>query len=497
MPAKLTQKDFLKRSRKAHGHRFDYSLSQYTGLHNKVTVVCPKHGPFYPRAHVHMNGYDCPSCSIEKSSSKNSMGMDEFVRRSRKTHGDKYGYPDNGYVNNHTPVSITCPQHGDFSQLPMHHVKGHGCPRCGYGTFSGSNNPKYVRAEKEFVERAIKIHGDRYDYSKFVYGGSNAKGIIVCPEHGEFEQSYNNHVNMKNGCPKCNDNVSGPEGEVLDFVKSLLPDDMEIFQSDRKLIYPYELDIVIPELKTAVEFNGTYWHSEKYKRPGYHRDKTERCGRKGYRLLHIDEYMWKSAREKIKYLIRAKLGYFEKTLYARKCEVVEISKKEADGLCDKVHMNGSCRSGVRFGLKYGGTLVGVATFGKPRFNKKFDWEILRVCFMPGFRVIGGVGKLWAAFVKKYCDSGDRVISYANRYWSDGGLYCALGFQNTGSTEPNYVWVHKTGSACPVPRYRTQKHKLPDFLGNGFDPDKSESENMRDAGYLKFYDAGNLRFEKVI
>lgn len=425
------------------------------------------------------------------------MGQDKFVERAQKLYGDQYDYSKVIYKNSVTPVTIICKDHGVYTQRPQHHLNGHRCPKCGYGTFTGDKNKKYIRISENLEELARAVHGERYNYSKFVYKGSSTKSTIICEKHGEFEQAYVHHVLQRQGCPKCNDNVSKPEQEIVDYIKTLLPKGTRVLQTDRKIIYPYELDVAIPDKRVAIEFNGTYWHSELHKDKDYHQKKVDRVERKGYRLIQIDEHMWNTQRDKFKQLIAAKLGCFSERVFARKCEVVEVSKEEADQLCEAVHVQGSCRSSVRFGLKYKGDLVGVATFGKPRFNKAYAWEILRICFAPGIQVVGGAGKLWSAFHKTHCKQGERVVSYAHRYWSDGGVYRALGFTQTDRGTPNYVWVHKTGQKPPLPRYKTQKHKLKELLGDAFDADKTERENMRAAGYLQSFDAGSLRFETTI
>ena len=121
------------------------------------------------------------------------MNTQEFIRKAREIHGDKYDYSKVEYINNRTKVCIICPVHGEFWQIPYTHIKGFGCSRCG-GTGKLSL--------KEFIEKAREIHGDKYDYSKVEYKGMHTKVCIICPEHGEFWQKPCNHIN-KCGCPKC------------------------------------------------------------------------------------------------------------------------------------------------------------------------------------------------------------------------------------------------------------------------------------------------------
>lgn len=121
------------------------------------------------------------------------MKTEEFIAKSREVHGDKYDYSKTVYVNQTTDVVITCPKHGDFLQRPNNHYMGAGCPSC-----SGNRR---LTTEK-FIERAKNVHGNKYDYSKVVYVNNKTKVSIICPEHGEFLQSPDKHLQGR-GCPGC------------------------------------------------------------------------------------------------------------------------------------------------------------------------------------------------------------------------------------------------------------------------------------------------------
>ncbi len=117
----------------------------------------------------------------------------EFVTKARKVHGRRYIYSEVDYVNSHTPVQIVCRKHGAFAQSPNSHLNGCGCPTCG-GTKQSNT--------AEFIEKAIGVHGLRYDYSLVNYVGALSKVIIVCPIHGRFPQTPANHL-FGQGCPAC------------------------------------------------------------------------------------------------------------------------------------------------------------------------------------------------------------------------------------------------------------------------------------------------------
>ena len=121
------------------------------------------------------------------------LTKEEFIEKARKKHGDKYDYSKVDYVNSRTKVCINCREHGEFWQIPRDHLSGYGCSKC-----SG----RYVPTTKEWIASARKVHGDKYDYSKVEYVNSQTKVCINCREHGEFWQTPNNHLSGY-GCSKC------------------------------------------------------------------------------------------------------------------------------------------------------------------------------------------------------------------------------------------------------------------------------------------------------
>ncbi len=261
----------------------------------------------------------------------------------------------------------------------------------------------------------------------------------------------------------------------------------EVIENSKKIINPLELDIFIPEKNLAIEFNGNYWHSEKYKHKNYHIGKTNLCRDRGIQLIHIFEHQWLNKSEIFKSVIANKLGLSNK-IYARKCKVIELDNCKE--FLDTNHLQGNCSSSVKLGLVYNDELVSVMTLGKPRFNKYYEYELIRFCNKLGTTVIGGASKLLNYFEKKYLPKS--IISYANLQWSDGDVYKNLGFTELSISEPNYWW---TKGHLTLTRYQCQKHKLGSLLGESFNQDLSEKENMERAGYSRLFDCGNMVFVK--
>lgn len=180
---------FIERAKSIHGDRFDYSMTKYVCSCEKVKIICRKHGAFEVLPHNHFNSKNggCLLCSREKSDTE------DFIRKARLIHGDKYDYSKSEYVKCDIPIKIICPQHGEFMQKPIKHLRGHGCLMCG-------GYKKYT--QNDFINCAKEVHGEKYDYSKVNYINSYTKVCIICPEHGAFYQRPNGHLNGY-GCPYC------------------------------------------------------------------------------------------------------------------------------------------------------------------------------------------------------------------------------------------------------------------------------------------------------
>ncbi|MCP4344383.1 MAG: hypothetical protein GY795_02530 [Desulfobacterales bacterium] len=180
---------FVRRAKIVHGEKYDYNPSEYDNAGEKLEIRCPEHGVFMQSPSTHLRGRGCPECSGKKK-----LTNEIFIKRARKVHGKKYSYKEVNYVNGKTKVRIICKIHGCFEQLPSSHFLGSGCPECvGMKKLTAS----------EFITRAVKKHGSRYDYSEVKYTNRQAAVKIICKKHGCFMQVANNHLKGR-GCPECN-----------------------------------------------------------------------------------------------------------------------------------------------------------------------------------------------------------------------------------------------------------------------------------------------------
>ena len=195
-----SKEDFIKKSLEIHKGKYDYSNVNYVNSKTKVSIICPKHGEFWQAPTAHLSGSGCYKCGVENRSEKRTLTKEEFIKKANEKHNGKYDYSKVEYMNNHTKVCIICSKHGEFWQIPHSHshTQGQGCPKC-----SNENKGEYCRLSKEdFIKKAIKVHGDKYNYSKVDYVNCETKVCIICPEHDEFWQTPSKHLSGQ-GCPKC------------------------------------------------------------------------------------------------------------------------------------------------------------------------------------------------------------------------------------------------------------------------------------------------------
>lgn len=307
-----------------------------------------------------------------------------------------------------------------------------------------------------------------------------------CKECGKVFETYINGVNVEPRCYDCHPHsVSKGQEELEEFIKSL---GFETVRNDRKTIKPLEIDILLPEQKIGFEYNGEFYHQDNG--PLYHKNKTELAEAKGIHLIHIFETEWIHYQEQVKFRIKSILGKIEK-VYARECQVKELSTKERKEFLNKWHLQGDNVAKCAFGLFYNNELISVASFAKPRFNKHYEYELARYCSVK--KVVGGFSKLLKHFEDTYHPKS--LISYADRKWvsKNDNIYERNGFNLHHISEPSFFYT-KPRNPIIIKRYQVQKPKS--LLGDNYDPNLTVKENMEKLGFVINYDCGNLVYEKI-
>lgn len=326
-------------------------------------------------------------------------------------------------------------------------------------------------------DKLVNIISEQFNYKPTIYELSKLLGINNASVGRIIKElDVEKYVNIR---PL----ISQAEKDIYNYIRSIYNGEIE--QSNRKILQGKELDIYLPEKKIAIEFNGNYWHSDIYKDKNYHKEKTLDCAKQGIRLIHIFEYELDSNKIKIEQYLKNILSD-KNRVYARKTEVKEIDKKEAYEFLDKYHIQGRSNAEINLGILSNNELISVMSFGKPRFNTNYQYELIRYSSKCGITVVGGAEKLFKYFVNNY--EVTNIITYADISKFTGNIYLKLGFKLKTISEPNYVWISFDVNNV-LSRYQTQKHILIEHqLGT---EDMTEYEIMTNNGYYRVFDSGNL------
>lgn len=325
------------------------------------------------------------------------------------------------------------------------------------------------------------------DYTEFNGVGYANKYPFRCKECGlEFDDSY---VSTKlPQCPACKSketkSKSKEEDSLYNFILTLTNE--PVIRNDKSVLGKLELDIFIPSLNLAIEYNGVYWHCDKFVENDKQKLKLLKCRDKGIKLINVYSDDWLYKTEQVKHRLESLFGK-SKTVYARKCTIKEVQVKESSEFLDKYHLRGSCGSTFKYGLYLKDELLAVMTFGINRFGDKKEntYELIR--YASKVNVVGGCGKLFQYFIRTH--NPDEVVSFADLEYGYGDVYPKIGFTFDKLTDPAYSYVH-ANKGIRESRMKYQKHKL---IQEGFNPKLTESEIMSSRGFYKIYDCGNARY----
>lgn len=285
--------------------------------------------------------------------------------------------------------------------------------------------------------------------------------------------------------PKRHGNRSAFQNEVYEFIKTHLPDD-DILCNHNGIISK-ELDIYIPKYRLAIECNGTFFHCERFgkKDKTYHISKTKACEAKGIKLIHIFSHVWEDKKDIVKSIILNSINLSNRRVYARQCKIAYIDSDTSRKFLEENHIQGYVSAEHSIGLFYKDELVSVATFGRSRFNRKYDYELLRMCNKLNCTVVGGASRMVKHFINTR--NPKNIISYSHKHLFDGKVYKLIGFNKISESAPSYFYTKNY--KVVFNRIKFQKHKLSSML-DAFDDSLSEWENMKLNSWDRFWDCGN-------
>lgn len=342
---------------------------------------------------------------------------------------------------------------------------------------------RYEKLNRKFQERArVRFLTPESQYRGVIDQRYYDFQCLVC-DKSFADYIDNGHLPV---CRDCNPSrpsyVSQQETDLRNFVSSISPH--PVHQSNKSLINPYELDIVIPALDIAIEYCGLYWHSEAVRLdPGYHIKKMSRCNEKNIRLITVFEDEWTQKSHIVKQRLKNILGVDHK-IYARNCQIAEIDRDTANSFLEEYHIQGSAIAAVNLGCFLRTELVAVMTFGKPRYDKNFQYELIRYCSKG--TVVGGAGRLFAQFQRAH--SPRSVISYCDMRWGTGHMYSALGFHRVEQVlSPGYAYTDF------VNRYHRSNFTKSRLILGGADKNLTEREIMVSKKMFRIWDCGQSKW----
>jgi hypothetical protein len=365
-----------------------------------------------------------------------------------------------------------------------------------YGVeYAMQNDEIKIKAIENFMTTLAKNIRELYkEYEILEIDSKNKKYKMICENGHIFDIDYTLlnsrrriHTLICTECNPLNSSISGLEIELSQFIHKNY--NGSILLNDRTLI-DRELDIYLPELKLAFEFNGLWWHNELNKSSDYHLKKTDDCESKGVRLIHVWEDDWQHNKNVVKSMILNLLKKTENKIYARKCVIKNVDSKTNKEFLENNHIQGSTVTKINIGLYYNDELVSLMNFGKKRIvmNDKSDvgeWELSRFCNKINTNVIGGASKLFKHFTNNY--NPTEIITYANRSYSNGDLYKTLNFEFLYKTDINYYYI-----VNKIRKHRFSFRKAT-LVKDGYDKNKTEKEIMLERKIYRIYDSGQLKF----
>jgi len=312
-----------------------------------------------------------------------------------------------------------------------------------------------------------------------------------CPVHNEFIIKKDNvygrtNVKIDNICTICypiNKNSSIKEIEIREFIEN------ELGLKTKKIkIGTQEIDIYVESNRVGVEFNGIYWHSDKFKDIHYHSNKTNLSNEQNIHLIQIFENEWIMKNEIIESILMESLNIFDYNIDTNNKTNDILIKEIDDGLyldfLENNHFLGKINSEIKIGLFCNDELVSIMSFNKIAGN---NYELLRFSNKLNTIIIGGANKLLEYFISNY--NPNEIITFVDRRYYNGKLYEELGFKIIENTEPNFYFVDRHTYIS------YNKHNINEFILSKQKPNenKTTDEIMKDLGYNKLYDCGDMKF----
>lgn len=475
---------------------FRYLALDFSTKKASIIYECSKHGEIKQSASVHLNGCGCPKCGRDRIRDSHVHTYETFVKKCHLRFNNQFEYSPDDEVNfcaTKSIIHLKCLKcQTQKSMVARNHLfsKKGSCTVCQY-----KNNAERSTYSVQEIQTAANVNfpDNNFSIKPDSFKSGSDPCIVICNKHGEYLcNKAANFILGHGGCPKCKKatNLERFFSKILDY------NNIEYLKNDRTKIKPNELDFFIPSLNLAIEACGLYWHSSAVVENNYHLVKHNLCKSQGIRLFQFFEDEILNSPDIVSSIVLNSLGK-SKRIHARKCKIKILSDKEKSDFLSINHIQGSCSNSVSIGLEYNNTLVACMTFGAGRVAlgqkvKTNVWELVRYCNLINHTVVGGASKLLRFFEDNY--KPKQIFTFCNLRYGTGQLYENLGFSYTNQTKPNYYYYKSGQGQKRYNRFKFRKSELPKFLTH-FNPELSEKVNMENAGFLRVYDCGHLKFIK--
>lgn len=244
MPKKITSKIFIEKAKAVHNNLYDYSNVKYINSSTKVCIIHPEYGSFWQEPNAHLKGQGYPKFKNNSNSAKLS-----FIIKAKKLYGNRYDYSKVVYIDSKTPVCILEPGYGEFFETPSEHIRI-------------KRQRKNYNAKNIFLEKAVELHGNLYNYNNIEYINSKTKIEIICKKHGSFYQTPNTHISDGgSGCPICK--FSHGERIIYKTLNNMdIKFEMQKGFKDLKYKKSLKYDFYINKHNLLIEYDGKHHFEE-------------------------------------------------------------------------------------------------------------------------------------------------------------------------------------------------------------------------------------------
>ncbi len=467
-------------------------LSEFKNMRTKIKVKCLKCGyirEVRPNDIINRKRI-CPECARRKK-----MLSEDEVRKKFKEAGIELL---SEYRNMNTKVKAKCLKCGyEWEVRPSNILKvGCSCPNCK----NIERRLKLQEVIERFKDNNLELLSD--------YQNAHTKVKVRCVKCGRIFETYPYCVFMEKGCLICNTMNPKWEEEFREILESYGLEVKKRYQLNGRM----EIDLFIPEFNIGIELNGLYWHGyspfihnsfkdNQYKAKWHLHRKKMLALEKGIDVIFVfeHEYYNKFIFNKILDFILCKIGLKqEHKVYARDCDFVEIDNQSAFEFYEKYHILGKPTYCKHFGLVSNGKLLSMLSFRK----EKSEWIITRYCIHPEYRIIGGFQKLLKNSIKHLNINleVEPIVTFGDLRFVNpkNNVFVRNGFKIVHYVEPRYFYwkgdVKNPDKLIILERREAQKSKLKKLLGELFDENLTEEENMFKYKFVKCYDAGKIKMK---